>query len=163
MKKLKITNPFWQVLGIGALAGMRSSAAPVITSHILSHHRSKLLGKSSLRFMQSAKVATALKTMAISEMIMDKMPTAPNRIAVTGLFARGLSGAVAGASIYKATGGNAWLGAALGSAAAIVSTFGSFYLRKDAVEKTHWLDPIVGAIEDALVIGAGVALVKIDE
>jgi len=163
MEKLKITHPFWQVLGIGALAGMRSSAAPVIASQILSHHQNKRLGKSPLKFMQSGRVSKTLRAMAISEVIIDKLPSTPNRINVTGLIGRGLSGALAGASIYKAIGGNTAMGAALGGAAAIASSFGSFYLRRDAVKKTRIFDPIIGAIEDALVIGAGAALIKIDE
>lgn len=163
MKALKITHPFWQVVGIGALAGMRSSAAPVIASQILSHHKNKRLGNSPLKFMQSNGVSKTLTAMAISEVIVDKLPSTPNRINVVGVIGRGLSGALAGASIYKAIGGNAALGAALGGAAAIVSTFGSFYLRRDTVKKTRIFDPIIGVIEDALVIGAGAALIKIDE
>ena len=159
--KFKIAHPFWQVLGMGVLAGMRSSSAPVITSHILSHHHSKSLEKSPLRFMQSSNVATALKVMALSELVMDKLPSTPNRIKPPVLAARCLSGALAGASIFKATGNNAITGALLGGAAAFASTFGSFYLRKGTVSKTKLYDPVIGAIEDALVIGAGVGLARI--
>jgi uncharacterized membrane protein len=159
--KLKISHPFWQVLGIGTLAGMRSSSAPVITSHILSQHHSKRLGKSPLNFMQSDKVSTGLKIMAISELVMDKLPSTPNRIMPMVIAARCLSGALAGASIYKASGGNTVTGALLGATAAFVSTFGSFYLRKGVVKKTKLFDPVVGAIEDALVIGVGVGLTRL--
>jgi len=163
MKTLKITHPFWQVLGIGALAGMRSSAAPVIASQILSHHQNKRLDRSPLKFMQSKRVSKTLMALAISEVIVDKLPSTPNRIKVAGLIGRGLSGALAGASIYKAIGGSAALGAALGGTTAIAAAFGSFYLRRNTVKKTRIFDPIIGAIEDALVIGAGAALIKIDE
>jgi uncharacterized membrane protein len=160
MKKLKITHPILQVLGLGALAGMRSTSAPAITSHILSHHHSKKLENSPLNFMQSEKVATVLKIMALGELIGDKLPTAPNRIIPFACAGRCLSGALAGASIFKATGGNALIGGILGGAAAVASTFGSFYLRKGVVEKTKVLDPVIGAIEDALVISSGIGLAR---
>jgi uncharacterized membrane protein len=141
--KLKISRPFWQVLGIGALAGMRTSSAPVIASHILSARHHSRLAHSPLNFMQSRKVAGALKVLSLTELVMDKLPSTPNRIRPAGVVFRCLSGALAGASIYKASGNNV----------------ASFALRRGTVKHTHIIDPIIGAIEDALVIGAGVGIV----
>ena len=160
--KYKITHPFWQVLGIGALAGMRTSSAPVITTHILSHHQSKALANSPLSFMQSKTVANTLKILAISELVADKLPSTPNRTNTGGLVFRGFAGALAGASIYKASGNNIIVGASLGAASAIASTYASFILRKTTVKATKLLDPIIGGIEDALVIGVGIGLTQID-
>jgi uncharacterized membrane protein len=156
--KLKIQQPLWQVIGLGILAGMRSASAPALTSHILSHHHSNRFGRSAFGFMQSDKVANILKVMALGELIADKLPSTPNRIKPAVLVVRCLSGALAGASIYKAIRQNAGLGAALGAGAALASTYGSYYLRKNTVSKTKIMDPMIGAIEDALVIGAGVGL-----
>ncbi|MFI5157604.1 MAG: DUF4126 family protein [Sphingobacteriales bacterium] len=161
MKIKKISHPFWQALGIGTLAGMRTSSAPAITSQILSHHQSKALKKSPLNFMQSKTVANTLAFLTVGEVIIDKLPSTPNRIKPAGFTFRCLSGALAGASIYKATGGNVLTGALLGSASAAASTYLSFILRKNAVKKTKIFDPIIGAIEDALVMGAGVGLIQI--
>ncbi len=156
--KIKISKPLWQVIGLGTLAGMRTASAPVIASHILSHHQSKNLTQSPLRFMQSVSVANTLKVMSFSELVVDKLPSTPNRIKPFGVLARSLSGALAGASIYKASGNNAFVGAVIGGSAALVSTFGSYYLRKGVVKGSHIIDPVIGAIEDALVIGAGVGI-----
>jgi uncharacterized membrane protein len=161
IKIKKISHPFWQVLSIGTLAGMRTSSAPAITSQILSHHHSKRLEHSPLNFMQSKVVANTLTFLTIGEVIMDKLPSTPNRIRPEGFVFRCLSGALAGASIYKATGGNVLAGALLGSASAAASTYLSFILRKNTVKKTKIFDPIIGAIEDALVVGAGVGLIQI--
>jgi uncharacterized membrane protein len=158
--ELKISHPFWQVVGLGALAGMRSTSAPVIVSHILSHHQSRNLDRSPLKFMQSRNIALALKILAVGEIIGDKLPSAPNRIKPGSLIFRMLSGALAGASVYKATGSKAATGALIGSAAAFASTFGSFWLRKDAVKINNATDPFIGAIEDALVIGSGIELLN---
>jgi uncharacterized membrane protein len=159
--QLKISKPFWQVIGLGTLAGMRSTSAPVITSHLLSHHQSKKLEHSPLQFMQSKTVATTLKVLALGEIAGDKLPSAPNRIKPVVIGARVLAGALAGASIYKAAGGKIIWGALIGGSAAFASTFGSFFLRKSAVRSSHIIDPIIGVIEDALVIGSGIGLSRL--
>jgi uncharacterized membrane protein len=158
---MKISHPFWQVIGIGALAGMRTSAAPVIASHILSRHHSIRFARSPLNFMQSKKVAGVLKFAALGELVVDKLPTTPNRIKPEGIAFRCLSGALAGAGIYKATGANTAAGALMGAAAAFASTYVSYLLRKNLVKNSGIIDPVIGAFEDALVIGTGIALVKI--
>jgi uncharacterized membrane protein len=159
--KLKITKPFWQVFALGVLAGMRSTSAPAIASHILSHHHSKKLEGSPLRFMQSENLANVLKVIALGELVGDKLPAAPNRIEPVGLIARCLSGALAGASIFKANGGKLLVGALLGAGTAAVATYGSYYLRKSLVANTKIFDPYIGALEDVLVIGAGAGLTKL--
>ncbi|MDB5005905.1 MAG: putative rane protein [Mucilaginibacter sp.] len=156
--QLEISKPFWQVVGLGVLAGMRTTSAPAIASHILSHHNSGHLAKSSLDFMQSDNIAIAMKVFAVGELIADKLPFTPNRIKPVSVITRCVSGSLAGASIYKAVGKNALQGAALGTVAALGSTFGSYFLRKSTVNKLKIFDPFIGAIEDALVIGAGVGL-----
>lgn len=161
MKIKQISHPFWQVVGIGTLAGMRTSSAPAITSQILSHHHSRLLENSPLSFMQSKLVANTLTLLTLGEVIGDKLPSTPNRVEPASVAFRCLSGALAGASIYKATGGNVLVGILLGSATAAASTYLSFLVRKTTVEKTKLFDPIIGAIEDALVVGAGVGLIQI--
>ena len=160
MKK-KIEKPLWQTVGIGMLAGMRSASAPAITSYILSHHKTKALAKSGLSFMQTNVIANGLKYMAIAEFIGDKLPSAPNRIKPVSVTARCVSGALAGAGIFKASGGNGWLGALLGGSVAIASTYGSFFLRKATVKNSGIIDPIIGALEDALVVGAGVGIARL--
>lgn len=157
---IKISKPFWQALSLGALSGMRSTAAPAITSHILSHHHSDSLAHTPLSFMQSEKVAGALKLLAATELIGDKIPGAPDRIKPSSVALRSLMGALSGASIYKANGDNAYVGALLGGSAALASTFVSFYLRRSTVKNTTVIDPIIGSLEDALVFGAGASLAK---
>lgn len=161
IKLKEIKHPFWQVIGIGTLAGMRTSSAPAITSQILSRHHSKRLEKSPLKFMQSKTVADVLTVLSVTEVIADKLPSAPNRIEPGGIIFRGLSGALAGASIYKASGNNVIAGTLIGAASAVASTYMSFFLRKSIVKNTSIIDPIIGALEDALVIGAGVGLAQV--
>jgi uncharacterized membrane protein len=158
--KLKISKPFWQVVGLGVLAGMRSTVAPAVASHILSHRSSGHLAKSPLDFMQSATAANVMKVFVVGEIIGDKLPSTPNRIKSAGVIARCLSASLAGASIYKANGDGALEGAVLGSIVALGSTFGSYFLRRDIVSKFNVFDPIAGTVEDALAIGAGIGLIQ---
>jgi len=159
--KLKSLKPIWKVISLGTLAGMRTMSAPVITTHVLSRHPSKKLEKSPLRFMQSSTVATVLKVLSVTELIADKLPSTPNRTEPAGVAARCLSGALTGATIYKAIGGKALTGAVIGGAAAIAATYGSYHMRKSIGKANHIADPVIGAIEDALVIGAGISLNKL--
>lgn len=161
IKLKEIKHPFWQVLGIGALAGMRTSSAPAITSQILSRHHSKRLERSPLNFMQLKTVTNILTILTVGEVIVDKLPTTPNRTKPAGIIFRGLSGALAGASIYKASGNNVLAGTLTGAASAVASAYISFLLRKSVVKNTSVADPIIGAVEDALVIAAGVGLVRV--
>jgi uncharacterized membrane protein len=91
------------------------------------------------------------------------MPFTPNRIKPASVAFRCLSGALAGASISKATGGKVGAGALFGAATALASTYISFLLRKATVKTTGVLDPIIGALEDALVLGAGAKLIRVNE
>lgn len=139
---------------------MRSMAAPAVSSRMLSRRHSKKLERSPLNFMQSNITANVMSGLAVSEFVGDKIPTAPDRISAPGLIGRCLSGALSGAGIYKASGGKWYAGAALGGAVAIAATFGSFYLRGAVVKHSHLIDPVVGAIEDAIVLGTGVVLTE---
>lgn len=109
--------------------------------------------------MQSGGTALGMKILAAGELVGDKLPKTPNRTSTIGVIGRCLSGSLAGATIYKASGNNALSGAILGSIVALGSTFGSYYLRKFIVDKTHVFDPYIGAIEDVLVTGGGAALI----
>ncbi len=158
MKNQKL--PFCQALSVGALAGMRSTAASLIVSHILSQSHSYDLEDSPLDFMQSKTTATIFKLVALGEIVMDKLPSTPDRIKTQAIGGRIMSGALAGAALYKAQNGSIAAGALVGAVAAIGSSFASFFLRKAVVEQCKIYDPIIGAIEDAIVIGFGVELCR---
>ncbi|TSD66836.1 DUF4126 family protein [Inquilinus sp. KBS0705] len=158
--KSSATNPFTQAAGLGLIAGMRTFIAPAVISHMYSRHPSKKLRKSKLDFLQTITTSKIFKVLAAGELIGDKLPTAPNRTAAPGLIGRALSGAVAGAAVYRVAGKNMVVGSLIGSAAAVASTFGCFFLRK-ALAKTKIIpDALVGGIEDALAISAGIAIAR---
>jgi uncharacterized membrane protein len=150
----------WQVLGLGAVAGLRSMAAPAIASQILANHPSSELADSPLRFLQSPLTATISKLLTVGEMAGDKMPGIPNRIAPPALIGRVASGALVGAAFCKAKRSNVLAGVVLGSLAAVAGSYGGYYLRKGLGKWSGIADPIVGVLEDALVVASGVGLLE---
>ena len=158
------TSRFWPALGLATLAGMRTTSAPTFLSHYLSGQaRPKGLAKWPLRFLQKPAAASTLKGLMALELIGDKNPKGGNRTDPDQLAARATSGALAGATLYKARGGSAISGALVGSLGAVAATFASFWLRKTISERTHTNTSIVGAGEDALVIAGGAAWVRAQE
>ena len=163
MKKSKHTHrpaKFWPVMGFATLAGMRSMSAPAFLSHYLSRQPHAGLDGSTLRFMQKPITATALKVMAAGEMVMDKLPTTPDRIAPPVLLGRLLSGALVGAAWYKSRHGSALSGGLLGGLVAVASTFVSYALRTCISKQTDTPVALVGVGEDALVAAGGAALLR---
>lgn len=145
---------------LGLIAGMRTFYAPAVLTHLYSRHPGQELHNSPLEFMQSITTSKVFKVLAAGELIGDKMPAAPNRTAIPGLVGRALSGILTGAVVYKAADKHPVVGGLIGGAAAVASTFGCFFLRKALVKSTTIPDPYIGALEDALVIGAGIAFVR---
>ncbi|WP_083325678.1 DUF4126 family protein [Hymenobacter coccineus] len=154
------TARFWPVLGLGALTGMRATSGPTFLSHYLSGQaRPKGLAQSPLRFLQNPTVASTLKGLLGMELVGDKSPKTGNRTEPQQVGARAASGALVGATLYKARGGSALSGALVGSLGAVASTFLTFWLRKTISERTHTNTSLVGLGEDALVVAGGSAWV----
>ena len=152
---------FWPTLGFAALAGSRATSAPVFLGQYLSHQAmSPALAKSPLRFLAKSGVTTGLELLMAGELVGDKLPSSPNRIVLPQIAARATSGALVGATLYKAKGGNAWVGALVGSLGTVAATYATFWLRKQATEKLHIDSGLTGAGEDALVLAGGLALSK---
>jgi len=152
---------FWPALGFAALAGSRATSAPLFISQVLSQQAlSPSLAKSPLRLLAKPGVAKALKFLIAGELVGDKLPSSPNRIVPQQLSTRAASGALVGATWYKAKGGSALLGALVGALGTVAATYATYYLRKGISEKTHTPTALVGAGEDALVLAGGAALAK---
>ncbi|WP_210521066.1 DUF4126 family protein [Hymenobacter terricola] len=151
---------FWPVMGFATLAGMRSMSAPAFLSHYLSRQPSSGLAGSKLRFLQKPVTANVLKLLAAGEMVADKLPTTPDRIAPPVLLGRLLSGALVGAGWYKSRHGSAIGGGLLGGLAAVAATFISYALRTGISKQSGTPIALVGVGEDALVMAGGAALVR---
>ncbi|HEX8506242.1 MAG TPA: DUF4126 family protein [Hymenobacter sp.] len=150
---------FWPVMGFATLAGMRSMSAPAFLSHYFSRQPHAGLAGSRLRFLQKPFTAGVLKLMAAGEIVADKLPNTPDRIALPVMTGRLLSGALVGAAWYKSRHGSALGGGLLGATVAFAATIVSFALRTGISEKSGVPVALVGVGEDALVLGGGAALI----
>ncbi|MBI0475049.1 DUF4126 domain-containing protein [Sphingomonas sp. MA1305] len=91
---------------------------------------------------------------AASEMAGDKMKTAPDRTVPAGLIGRTLTAAYAGAAFAPKHQRAA--AAALAAVTAIGASYAGIALRKAAMKR--WGQTATGFVEDALVMGGGLAI-----
>lgn len=140
--KTKISSNQKTAICAGAIAGMRSMSAPV-----WAYCNS---GKKDT----SQKLAAILQIAAIGEMIFDKAPMAPNRIIFPSVAGRAVCGAVAGIAANRGHRQQKVKGALIGAAAAVATTFLAYYVRKYMSKKLRIDDPIIGAVEDGIVLAA---------
>ncbi len=153
-----MTNIYLKAAGLGVIAGARSMMAPALTSSYLLTHPSLFLEASPLKELASPKTANVLRLMAIGEIAGDKLPKTPNRTAPFPLTGRAASGGLCGAAVFLAEGKPAAIGAAVGAAAAIASTFLTYTLRHNLGKATKLPDPAIAVAEDALMLGLGRAI-----
>ncbi len=102
-------------------------------------------------------VALGAVALAAGEMMGDKLPSAPDRIIVSGLVARSITAAFAGAVLAPK---ESRAGAALLAAgAAVGASFLGFHLRVRAMRR--FSQASTGFVEDAVVLGSALAIAKV--
>jgi uncharacterized membrane protein len=151
-----------QAIVIGVIAGMRSMSAPALVSHRLAGSQSPVLAASNFRILAAPPIATLLKVFAVGELIVDKLPFTPDRIAAGPLFGRIASGALSGAAFYTAQGRGARTGAILGGLGALGGAYAFYWLRRWLGKQWRLPDPLLGLAEDGLVIAAASAIIQPD-
>ncbi len=151
------TTTIAKTAGLGFIAGMRSMAAPALVSDYLT--RGARAGDvSGFNLLKIPMVASLFKLLAAGEMVGDKLPMAPARTSTPALLGRAGSGAIVGAALAEANGRPVVAAAALGIVAAVIGTFASYHLRRVAGQRSEVPDPLLGFIEDILVVASGLAV-----
>jgi uncharacterized membrane protein len=120
---------------LGAASGLRTSAGPAALVV-----RGRLLRDHPARF--------AVLAAAAGELVGDKLPMTPPRTAPPALAGRVASGAVSGGALAGVP------GAGLGAAAAVGGAFAGSRARRGLGSRTGLPDPLLGAVEDGVVIAA---------
>ncbi len=149
---------YLRALGMGAVAGLRSLTAPALFSYMATRRNDGALVETPLGGLASPKVAGTLCALAIGEMIVDKLPQAPNRTIPGSVIFRALSGGVIGAAICAEEREPELPGALLGAVGAVAATYAAYHLRQTTDRKTGLPDPIVALVEDAIAIGSGLGV-----
>lgn len=148
-----------RILGLGALAGMRTMSAPAVLVTYLRRQRSESLEGSALQLLASPAAEWMTRLLAAGELAGDKVPGIPARTEPGPLLARALSGGLAGYALSAAHGASKGKGAVLGAAAAVTSAFAAYHTRKALVESLGVPDPAVALVEDALAVAGGRRLI----
>jgi uncharacterized membrane protein len=149
-----------RVLGLGAIAGSRTVAAPAALSRAVSDGRIEGLEGTPFAILGSPGVSTVLRILELGELIVDKLPATPSRTSPPPLLGRAASGGLVGAALFASENRRTLVGGALGAVAAAVSAYAGERLRLQAAEKLGVPDPIVALLEDGLVLLAGPRLLR---
>jgi uncharacterized membrane protein len=142
-------------VGIGAVAGLRTLAAPAVLAWA-AKRRWIRLGNSPFARIISAKASKRIVDLALSELIADKLPFTPSRLKPGPFAARIVSGAVCGATIYDGVEEPLKEGAVLGGLGAIAGALAGYHMRKRLSRNLPDLG--VAVFEDVLAIGGGILL-----
>ena len=136
---------------LGAATGLRSLAAPSqLSGHV---RRRKAAASAGIEWLGNPWLHRLLQAAAVGEMVADKLPTTPNRIAPGPLAGRVLLGAGCGAGAARLNGGSATRGALLGGVGAVVGAYAGYHTRRLLVHSARLPDPAVALCEDVLAVG----------
>jgi uncharacterized membrane protein len=151
----------WRALGLGAIAGMRSMAAPAALSRAVARGDIGGLENTPFAVLGSPGVSTVLRTFEIGEMFVDKLPLmVPSRTAPPPLLGRVASGAIVGAALFASGGRRIATGGVLGAASALASAYATERLRLQIAERLGVPDSIVALLEDGIAVFGGARLLR---
>ncbi len=139
---------------LGMSAGLRSLTPPAVVAWLA--YRWPALAQSSLSFMASPVTAWVLAALAAVELVNDKLPFTPSRLAPVLLIARILTGGLCGATLAAASQQAIVLGALVGAAGGLAGSFAGYHARQALVKKFGIPDILVALGEDAIAIGIAV-------
>jgi uncharacterized membrane protein len=144
---------------IGVIAGLRSLTAPAVVAWAA--HRDWIhLRDTPLSFMGSTAAVVVFIVLAVGELIADKLPSAPSRLAPPGLIARIVLGGLSGAALATAGGQGSLPGAVLGVIGGVSGAFGGYQVRTGLVKALKLPDLVIALLEDAVAIGGGLFIVS---
>ncbi len=151
---------FGRVLGLGAVAGVRSMSAPALLSRAASRGDIEGIEGTPFAFLASPRAARILTVLAVGEALADKLPFSPDRISLPGLVGRMASGGLVGAALFAAAQRHSTIGAGLGLLASAAASYPSYYLRVKTQERLGLPNWAVGLVEDALAEGTGLLALR---
>jgi uncharacterized membrane protein len=143
---------------IGFFAGLRSLTPPAAVAWAV--HLGWLKLARPLSLIGSLPAVIILSLLALTELVLDKLPNTPNRTAPLGLIGRIVTGGFTGACVSLGGGRSAFVGAGLGLIGGIVGCFGGFHARARLVRSLRQPDFNVALLEDLIAIGGSLLIVS---
>jgi len=154
----RVARPLLLTAGLlGVVAGLRSQLPQAALAA-----RGLEPTSGPLSVLRSGVGRRAAYVAAVGELVIDKLPSTPSRVAPRGLAGRIASGAVAGASLASASGRRGApliLPAVFGAVGAYAGSWGGYSVRKAVVTASRLPDPVVAVGEDLLAVGLVAAVV----
>ena len=144
---------------IGVIAGLRTMTAPAVVAWAANRHWLNLHNL-PLALMGSTAAVVVFTLGALGELVIDKLPSTPNRTKLLGLIGRSVLGGLSGAAVAASGAQLIALGAVLGLAGAIAGTFAGYEVRKRLVRALKVPDFVIALLEDAVAIGGGLLIVS---
>ena len=156
---MSTTSALGLAFAIGVIAGLRAMTAPAVVSW------AAYLGWIDLRqtwlaFLGYTATPYIASTLAVGELINDKLPKTPSRKAPVSFAARIVTGAFSGTALSLAGAHTAIAGALLGGLGAVVGTLGGYEARTRLVKVMGVPDYVIALLEDAVAIAAGLFIVS---
>jgi uncharacterized membrane protein len=143
---------------LGAIAGMRSMAAPALLTHEFAEQGPDIGDGRFERLLSSDGVARVMALFAGGEMLADKSEFIPDRTSPLPLVGRAVIGSLTAAAFAVHRRHPVFVPAAVGAASAIASTFAAYHLRRYAREELNVPDKLLGLVEDAIVVAVSKSL-----
>lgn len=113
-----------------------------------------------LALIGSGLAVGILTSIAVIELVADKLPKTPSRTAPSGLIARFVMGGLSGACVAAGGGSRPIVGAILGAAGGIAGAFSGYRIRTGLVRALAKPDIYVALLEDAVAIGGCLLVVS---
>lgn len=142
------------ILGIGVTAGLRTMTAPAVVAWA-AHLGWVNLSGSPLAFMGSVWAVALFTLGALTEYVVDQLPSTPARTTAGPLTARIVMGLLTGACLGAGEGASLWAGALIGVVGAMAGAFGGYQARVRLVRGLHVPDIAVAIPENLVALGLG--------
>ena len=144
---------------IGIIAGLRSLTAPALVGWA-AHLGWLDLSDSRLSFLGSRAAIITLSTLALAELVADKLPRTPKRTNLGPLVFRMITGGFCSLAICASAHQPLVLGTILGVLGSIAGAFAGYEIRHHLVEAFGLPDFGVAVAEDIVAIGGGFLIVS---
>ncbi len=142
------------IFGIGVTTGLRCMTAPAVVAWA-AHLGWINLSGSRVAFMGSIWAAALFTLLALTEYVVDQLPSTAARTTAGPLTTRIVVGLLTGACLGVGEGSSLWVGAVIGAIGAIAGAFGGYQARVRLVRGLDLPDAAVAIPEDLVAVGLG--------
>ena len=143
---------------LGCVTGLRSMSGPALVCWGI-HLGWLTVAGSPLAFLANPVLLAVFSLLAAGELVGDKLPQIPNRVAPGPLVARMVLGGMSGWVLALSGHASTVAGVAIAVAGAVAGAFAGFYVRR-AITRRGVKDFLVALVEDVIAVGSGLFVIS---